>query len=88
MGYRIELGEIEAAAGAIEGIKSCACVYNSDEDKIVFIYEGKKMEDKDILDKLAARVPHYMVPNRLVRIKSMPHNQNGKIDRVWLKNNY
>lgn len=29
-----------------------------------------------------------MEPNQFVRVKSMPHNQNGKIDRKWLKNNY
>jgi acyl-coenzyme A synthetase/AMP-(fatty) acid ligase len=88
MGYRIELGEIEAGAGAIQGIKSCACVYDAEVDKIVFVYEGKKLTDEEILASISARVPHYMVPNVVVRIKSMPHNQNGKIDRKWLQGNY
>ncbi len=87
-GLRIELGEIEAAAGAIEGIRSYACIYDDAEDKIVFIYEGKKLDDAFLLGEFKKKVPHYMEPNQFVRVKSMPHNQNGKIDRKWLKNNY
>jgi non-ribosomal peptide synthetase component F len=88
MGYRIELGEIEAAAGAIEGIKSYACIYDPELDKIVFVYEGKKLGEDIIINAISDRVPHYMVPNIVVRLKSMPHNQNGKIDRKWLQGNY
>ncbi len=88
MGYRIELGEIEAAAGALDGIKACAAVFDADKDKIVFVYEGKKYDEKEIIEGIGKRVPHYMLPNAIVRIKSMPHNQNGKIDRKWLQANY
>lgn len=88
MGYRIELGEIEAAAGIIEGLKSYACVYDKERDKIVFIFEGAKLEDEKLASAIGSRVPHYMVPNIFVRVKSMPHNANGKIDRKWLQDNY
>ena len=88
MGYRIELGEIEAAAGAIEGIRSYACIYDDVADKILFIYEGKKKDDAELLNAFKARVPHYMEPNRFIRITSMPHNANGKIDRKKLKVEY
>lgn len=88
MGYRIELGEIEAAAGAIEGIRSYACIYDDAADKIVFIYEGKKKDDAELLGAFKERVPHYMEPNRFVRVTSMPHNANGKIDRKKLKAEY
>lgn len=88
MGYRIELGEVEAAAGALSGIKACAAVFDAEKDKIVFVYEGRKYDDKEIIDGIGKRVPHYMLPNVIVRIKSMPHNQNGKIDRKWLTANY
>ena len=88
MGYRIELGEIEAAAGAIEGIRSYACIYDDAADKILFIYEGKKKDDAELLNAFKSRVPHYMEPNRFIRITSMPHNANGKIDRKKLKAEY
>ncbi|MFR7821452.1 amino acid adenylation domain-containing protein [Candidatus Pseudoruminococcus sp.] len=88
MGYRIELGEIEAAAGSIEKIKTCVCIYNENEDKIVFIYEGSKMTDNELMDKLSEKLPVYMRPNVIKRIKQIPYNQNGKIDRKLLKQTY
>lgn len=88
MGYRIELGEIEAAAGSIEKIKTCVCIYNETEDKIVFIYEGSKMSDSELMDKLSEKLPVYMRPNVIKRIKQIPYNQNGKIDRKLLKQTY
>ena len=87
MGYRIELGEIENAAMAAEGVSSAACLYDAQKDSIILIYEGKPEKD-DMCAEVKSRVPEYMVPSQYIRIKAMPHNSNGKIDRVWLKNNY
>ena len=88
MGYRIELGEIEAAASALGGVSACAAVYDAAEDKIILVYEGKKREITEILSDLSARLPEYMMPQVVKRVKAMPHNANGKIDRNRLKNNY
>ena len=88
MGYRIELGEIEAAAGAIDGISSAAAIYDSREDSIVLIYEGKQKDTAAVFQALALKLPDYMMPQRVIRIKAMPHNQNGKTDRKWLSENY
>ena len=43
------------------------------------------MEAKKITDALASRVPQYMIPGKVVYMKVMPHNANGKIDRAKLK---
>lgn len=87
MGYRIELGEIETAASAIEKVNSIVCVYDTAQDLIVMIYESKIKED-EMLSIMESKVPKYMVPNIVIKVKQMPYNQNGKIDRTWLKNNY
>ncbi len=87
MGYRIELGEIETAAYGVEAIKSCVVIYDENEDKIVLIYQGK-VKDEEIYDGMKAKVPHYMLPNVMVKVRNMPINQNGKIDRKYLKANY
>ena len=88
MGYRIELGEIETAANALEGMKACACLYDEGTDQLVLVYQGHHLEAAGVLQGMQAKVPRYMIPNRLVRVKQMPYNQNGKIDRSWLKRNY
>ncbi len=87
MGYRIELGEIETAVSAVEKLSGCVCVFDMEADKIVLIYEGRVTEN-DILASIKDKLPHYMYPDIYIKVRSMPHNANGKIDRAWLKNNY
>lgn len=85
MGYRIELGEIETAAGSIEKMQECACLFDSENDKIVLFYCAKKTEETEIIKYLKNKLPAYLLPNRYIKVKQMPHNQNGKIDRKALK---
>lgn len=87
MGYRIELGEIETAASALDKVTGVACVYDAKEDLIVAIYTGSLKRD-DFLANMRTKVPAYMVPNVVIKLPSMPYNQNGKVDRNYLKNNY
>ncbi|MCD8083986.1 MAG: amino acid adenylation domain-containing protein [Clostridiales bacterium] len=88
LGYRIELGEIEAAAGCIDGIRSCACIYDPGKQMILFFYEGTAMEKKAISRELSQKLPRYMMPNRFIYLDEMPRNANGKIDRKRLKEQY
>lgn len=87
MGYRIELGEIEAAVNSLDKIQSSAVIFDEMKDKIVLIYTGK-IDDISIMEGISLRVPDYMKPNVIVKVKVMPYNQNGKIDRKWLKGHY
>lgn len=85
MGYRVELGEIETAAGSIENIEECVCVFDKSSDKIILAYQGKKLSTEDIIKCLKTKIPGYMMPDRIEKITLMPHNQNGKIDRKAVK---
>ena len=85
MGYRIELGEIETAASACTGMQECVCVFDDDEDKIVLVYSAKKTSEEQIMDELSKKLTAYLMPNRLVKMRTLPHNQNGKIDRKAIK---
>lgn len=88
MGYRIELGEIEAAAGSIEKVKSAAALYDADTGRILVIYEGSIKDTDEVLQQTADKVPPYMRPDEVIRIKQMPYNANGKIDRQRLLKEY
>ncbi|MDE6386121.1 MAG: amino acid adenylation domain-containing protein [Eubacterium sp.] len=85
MGYRIELGEIETAASSMEKMQETACLYDSENDKIVLFYCAKKTDDTDVMKYLKTKLPPYLIPNKYIKVKQMPHNQNGKIDRKHLK---
>jgi D-alanine--poly(phosphoribitol) ligase subunit 1 len=46
------------------------------------------MTDSELMNKLSEKLPVYMRPNVIKRIKQIPYNQNGKIDRKLLKQTY
>ncbi len=87
-GNRIELGEIEVAVNALDGVTGAACIHDSQEDKIVLYYTTASGDELDIINLVKDKLPKYMFPNVINRIDAMPHNMNGKIDRMALKHNY
>lgn len=86
LGYRIELGEIETGINSIEGIISCACVYNQKTSQIVLFYQSQILEENNIIEVAKDILLPYMRPNKVIKIDRMPYNSNGKIDRTKLKN--
>lgn len=87
-GNRIELGEIEVAVNALDGVTGAACIHDSQEDKIVLYYTTASGDELDIINLVKDKLPKYMFPNVINRIDVMPHNMNGKIDRIALKHKY
>lgn len=87
MGYRIELGELETALISLDSIRSAACFFDEERDRIICAYEGDLTGD-DIIRALRAYLPKYMFPNILKKMDKMPYNANGKIDRALLKEMY
>ena len=87
MGYRIELGEIENTINNIEGIISCACVYDMRNKKIVLFYQAKnELSEDSVISEANSKLISYMRPNEFRRLDRMLYNANGKIDRKELKN--
>lgn len=87
MGYRIEPGEIEAAIGALPEIHACVCIYLETTDEILLFYQGK-IKQEALSAAVSGKLPAYMRPNKFIRIRQMPYNSNGKVDRKLLKTNY
>ena len=86
-GNRIELGEIEVAAGGMEQIDICACIYDDVHKKIVLLYKGEAAE-QEVASLLNTKLPEYMQPNVITKLRGFPLNANGKIDRKKLKEEY
>ena len=86
-GYRIELGEIEAAVNALDFIGRACCLYNAEKERITVFCTSDRPELKlrELNEALAGSLVDYMLPRRLVVLKEMPLNANGKIDRPYLK---
>lgn len=83
-GNRIELGEIENAVNSVPNMEMCACLYDSEKERIVLFYQALNVSNKDIRNHISDMIPSYMIPNIMICVDNMPKNQNGKIDRKKL----
>ncbi|MFF9013830.1 amino acid adenylation domain-containing protein [Streptomyces sp. NPDC014870] len=86
-GFRIELGEIEAALRDCAGVTDAVVVVreNGPTRTIVAYPTGPSpLTERALLDRLAERLPGYMVPARVVWTDRLPVNANGKVDRAAL----
>jgi acyl-coenzyme A synthetase/AMP-(fatty) acid ligase len=82
-GFRIELDEIEQELIRINDDIQSAAVVVLNEELIAFIV-GQLTESR-MREALGKRLPHYMVPNRLIKLdEAMPRLISGKIDRKAL----
>ena len=86
-GYRIELGEIESSAMGKEEISGVCASYHKEKKQIVLFYQGE-ISEEELKDYLLTIIPKYMVPTMYFPLKRFPYNDNGKIDRKQLEEQY
>ena len=90
MGYRIEIGEIENALIALPQIMEAVVIYtdslspDSDKELVAFVNIADNFEVNSLKSILRQRLPHYMLPQRIIEVKSIPRTDRGKINRQRL----
>ena len=87
LGYRIELGEIEhVIVNTLKMVKNACVFYQDLRKEITLIYESNiEISPAEFRKQISTVLPKYMTPTVYVRLKEMPRNTNGKIDRLKLK---
>ncbi|MBZ5670624.1 MAG: amino acid adenylation domain-containing protein [Acidobacteriia bacterium] len=89
MGYRIELGDIERVLSSVGWVRDAAVVVRPTEhaempELVAFVeLDGTRAGD-DVAAELAAHLPPYMIPRRVVTLPRLPRTDRGKIDRQLL----
>lgn len=86
-GNRVEIGEIEKNVLACCQVSQCCVIYSNDKcyDELVLFYTSKNdITELQIKDELGLRIPKYMIPNRIIRMETMPYTEHGKVDRKAL----
>jgi acyl-coenzyme A synthetase/AMP-(fatty) acid ligase len=88
IGHRVELEDIESHLRDASGCAHVAVVAwpirdGSATGVVGFVVNYTGSED-DLKQAMQQRVPSYMVPARVHSVKSLPLNNNGKVDRTAL----
>ncbi|MER7519465.1 amino acid adenylation domain-containing protein [Streptomyces sp. NPDC126499] len=88
-GYRIELGEIEAVLSGHPAVRNAVVLAPADEDGVRFLAGYVELDadgpaEDELRDHVAARLPGYMVPSRIVTLDAIPMGPTGKADRSAL----
>ena len=89
-GYRIELGEIESALYRLDDVERAAVVASSDESGVTIdAYVAMKPDRKASIIAMkrhcTSYLPHYMVPDRIRFLPSLPSTSTDKVDYQRLK---
>ena len=86
-GYRVELGEIEAVMVAHPAVDEAVALPIPDEaigntiHAVVTIAGSDSLNSMELKQHCAAKLPAYMVPEKIEFRDSLPRTDNGKIDR-------
>jgi amino acid adenylation domain-containing protein len=86
MGYRIELADIERVLVSLGWVRDAAVVLSragSDglPELIAFVDMDESRCSDEVRRELAARLPAYMVPRKVVALPGLPRTDRGKVDR-------
>lgn len=87
-GYRVELGEIENVyAEAAKGKYCVVLPYQNAQGntELAMVVEGKEYDYKEHQAYMSSKLTKYMMPSKWLFVKSMPLNQNGKVDRKEIR---
>ncbi|QWV93979.1 amino acid adenylation domain-containing protein [Geomonas oryzisoli] len=93
-GFRVELDEIEVILNSHPGIRQAAVIAIPDEltgSRIVAYVshaEGAVPEAADLIGLCGARLPKYMIPERIICRPTLPVTSNSKIDRKALEREF
>jgi amino acid adenylation domain-containing protein/non-ribosomal peptide synthase protein (TIGR01720 family) len=86
-GFRIELFEIEQQLLNCQGIEQAAVALKQTDSRqwlAAYYVAMQQVDQAQLLSTLKQTLPHYMVPNQLVALPSLPLSASGKLDRQAL----
>lgn len=89
-GFRVELGEIEFHAREFYNRERrvLAVAFQNEKNltEISLFVEKENEDTTELLKYLRGKMPHYMIPTRILFEPSFPLNKSEKVDRNALKN--
>ena len=92
-GYRIEIPFVEAKLRSIKLIDQCVVIEKKSKNYDNYLIGVIKTTDNNITisqinELLKKELVNYMIPSKIVLVKNLPLNSNGKIDRKKIIKEY
>ncbi|HSR70509.1 MAG TPA: amino acid adenylation domain-containing protein [Acidobacteriota bacterium] len=88
-GHRIETGEIESRVRTCDGVRWTMVLAEPAEDGstqlAAYLMCDEEVTVARLREHLLRLLPEYMAPSRFVRVRSVPVNENGKVDPERLR---
>ena len=88
-GFRVELGEIEHHARTFYGnerrVMAIAFQNAQSLTEIALFVESQAEDTKALVEYMRSKMPHYMIPTRILFEPTFPLNKSEKVDRNALK---
>ncbi|THD77041.1 MAG: amino acid adenylation domain-containing protein [Phenylobacterium sp.] len=87
-GHRIELGEVEAAMLRIARVEEAVALVVERPGRsqvVAYVQAPPSLTPADVRERLAAWLPDYMLPARVVVMRALPRLVSGKVDRAALR---
>ncbi|MEO4048125.1 amino acid adenylation domain-containing protein [Pseudomonas sp. CAU 1711] len=88
-GFRVELGEIEACLQTCAQLRDAVVLaqpsgQGSGQRLVAYLVAAGTLDLDELRERLAARLPDYMMPAAFVELAELPRLGNGKVDRQQL----
>lgn len=82
-GYRVEPEEVQQAILEIKGVTDAAVVIgvSEDEPELLAYYVTDNITEKQVYEELNEKLPIAMVPRKILCMRKLPINKNGKLDK-------
>jgi|TARA_B110000027_G_scaffold124223_1_gene140653 D-alanine--poly(phosphoribitol) ligase subunit 1 len=91
-GYRIDTTEVESHIKKIKEINYAFCFLNEKTKNpflvLIIITDKKNINENLIINYLKKYVPNYMIPKKIILMKKIKFNKNGKVDKIYYRNKF
>lgn len=87
-GYRVELSEIEETIRKENNIQAVTVLVkengNNEKELIAFVSANVEINIQELITKLKAFLPYYMIPSHIIQLEFIPRTVSGKVDKKKL----
>jgi acyl-CoA synthetase (AMP-forming)/AMP-acid ligase II len=90
-GYRVDTTEIESLIKKIKNVDYAYCYPNligSSQYLALILVTKNDFTEQFIVNYLKKLLPSYMIPQKIIFLKKLRFNKNGKVDKAYYKNQY